>query len=176
MGYLLASPLRRLYHHPENMLGPYITPGMNILEIGPGMGFFSLPMARLVGAHGRVTCVDLQEKMLRSLERRALKHHLSERIVVHRCSESSLQIENLEGTIDFALAFAVVHEVPNQETLFLEIGRSLRHDGLLLVAEPRGHVTDENFDKTIAIARQKSMVVVDSPNINGSHSSLLKKI
>ncbi len=59
LGYLLASPLRRLLENPERMLRPYVRPGMTVLEPGSGMGFFSLPLARLVGAEGRVVCVDL---------------------------------------------------------------------------------------------------------------------
>lgn len=62
VGYLLANPLRRLFQNPKNILRPFIKEGMTILEVGPGMGFFSLPLAKFVGETGRVVCVDLQEK------------------------------------------------------------------------------------------------------------------
>jgi len=55
--------MRRLFQDPETILSPYIKSGMKVLEVGPGMGFFSLPMARLIGETGRIYCVDLQEKM-----------------------------------------------------------------------------------------------------------------
>ena len=175
MGYLLANPMRRFFQNPEIILSPYIKSGMKVLEVGPGMGFFSLPMARLVGEAGKIYCVDLQEKMLRSLQRRASRAHLRDRIEICLCSESSLQIEKLEGSINFALAFAMVHEVPDQNRLFTEIIRSLKKDGLLLISEPSGHVTKEEFEKTLLIVQSNGMKILDLPNINRSHSAVLKK-
>jgi len=46
---------------------------MTVLEPGPGMGFFTIPPARLVGASGRVVAVDLQRKMIAGLKLRAAK-------------------------------------------------------------------------------------------------------
>jgi len=45
LGYLLASPLRRLLQDPAAIVGPYVREGMTVLEPGPGMGFFTLAMA-----------------------------------------------------------------------------------------------------------------------------------
>lgn len=53
MGYLLASRLRRwMEGDPTQILSPYVREGMTVLEPGPGMGFFTIPMARLVGERG----------------------------------------------------------------------------------------------------------------------------
>ena len=57
IGYFLASPLRRRIHNPDRILAPYVRSGMRILEIGPGMGFFTIPMAGMVGAEGRIIFV-----------------------------------------------------------------------------------------------------------------------
>lgn len=176
IGYLLASPMRRLFQNPEKILSPYIKQGMKVLEVGPGMGFFSIPMARLVGELGRIYCIDLQEKMLKSLQRRASKTHLLDRIEIRLCSESSLQINDLTGVIDFALVFAVVHEVPDQKRLFTEIIQTLKKDGFLMISEPQGHVTKEGFESTLLIAQSNGMKLLDSPNIKNSYSAVLKKI
>jgi ubiquinone/menaquinone biosynthesis C-methylase UbiE len=175
LGYVLASPLRRLYQNPEKILGAYLKQGMKVLEVGPGMGFFSLPIARLIGATGRIFCVDLQEKMLQSLRRRAARANILDRIEMRLCSESSLQIDDLAGSIDFALIFAVVHEVPDQSCLLKEIIYSLKKDGLLLISEPKGHVSKEEFEKTLSLTQTHGIKKVDSPNIRGSHSALLRK-
>jgi len=176
LGYVLASPLRRLYQNPEKILNPYLKQGMKVLEVGPGMGFFSLPMARIVGASGRIFCIDLQEKMLQSLRRRTMKANLLGRMEMRLCSESSLQIADLAGSIDFALAFAVIHEVPDQKLLLKEIYSSFKKDGLLFISEPKGHVTKEEFEKTCAFAQSNGMKIINSPNIRGSHSAVLRKI
>ena len=60
MGYLLLNPLRKLLENPDRLLGPFVRPGMTVLEPGCAMGFFTLPLARMVGATGRVIAVDIQ--------------------------------------------------------------------------------------------------------------------
>ena len=66
-GYLLASPVRKLLQNPTRILEPYVRAGMNVLEPGPGMGFFTLELARLVGPEGRVVAVDVQPAMIAGL-------------------------------------------------------------------------------------------------------------
>ena len=66
LGYVLASPIRKWLQNPQEILRPYLASGMITLDIGSGMGFFSLPMAHAVQPGGKVIAVDLQEKMIRS--------------------------------------------------------------------------------------------------------------
>lgn len=60
LAYTFDHALRRLIHRPEVILAGLVRPGQTVLDLGCGMGFFSLAMARLVGEQGRVICVDLQ--------------------------------------------------------------------------------------------------------------------
>lgn len=46
---------------------------MTVLDVGSAMGFFSLPMAEMVGPGGKVVCIDVQLKMLQVLRRRAVE-------------------------------------------------------------------------------------------------------
>lgn len=175
VGYLLVAPLRRLAQDPDKILSPYIREGMTVLEIGPGMGFFSLPLARLVGKEGRVICVDVQERMLKTLRKRAQKAGVLERITSVLAAENSLRIDDFEEKVDFAFAFAVVHEVADQARLLEEIHRSLKPGSLLLLSEPKGHVTAEDFMKTVETARTMGFTVESSLNIKRNLSVLLKK-
>lgn len=59
LGYLLASPIRKFGQNPTKILEPYVKPGISCLDVGPGMGFFTLPMARLTGESGRVIAVEI---------------------------------------------------------------------------------------------------------------------
>ena len=78
LGYLLASPLRRLLQNPREVVDPYVREGMTVLEPGPGMGFFTLELAGQVGASGRVIAVDVQPKMIEGLKRRVKKASMRE--------------------------------------------------------------------------------------------------
>jgi SAM-dependent methyltransferase len=175
LGYLLANPVRKLLQSPEKILRPYLSAGRRALDLGAGMGFFSLPMARLVGAGGRVVCVDLQEKMIAGLNRRAARAALAPRIEVRVCAADSLRLGDLAASLDFALAFAMVHEVPDKDRLFAEIHAVLKPGGRLLLCEPVGHVTVDAFAATVALARQAGFEVVAHPRVAFSHGALLEK-
>ena len=85
IGYLLASPLRRwISEKPEQLLAPFVRKGMTVVEPGPGMGFFTIPLARMIGPSGRVIAVDIQPKMLASLDRRATRAGMHDRIGIRR--------------------------------------------------------------------------------------------
>jgi len=175
LGYLLACPLRRLIQDPHRILSPFVKPGMTVADLGCAMGFFSLPLARLVGPQGKVVCVDLQQRMLASLLRRARRAALLGRLDLRLCSTNSLNLDDLEKTLDFALAFAMVHELPSPETFFREAYRALRKDGRLLVVEPRGHVTQNAFATTVSLTAQAGFEEIDRPLISLSHGVCLRK-
>ena len=141
IGYVLVSPLRRAFQNPARILTPYVREGMTVLEPGPGMGFFTLDLARLVGPSGRVVAVDLQSRMLDALRRRAAKAGLAERMATRLAQPGGLGVADLAGQADFILAFAVVHELPSARAFFAEAAESLRPGGALLLAEPAGHVS-----------------------------------
>ena len=175
LGYLLASPIRRWFEKPEEVLGPHLKSGATALDVGCAMGFFSLPMAEIVGPSGRVICVDLQERMIRSLRKRAARAGLSDRIETRVCSTSSLGLRDLEGEVDFALAYAVVHEVPDAAPFLAEIANVLAPGGRFLIAEPKGHVSREALEETVAIAEKAGLSVIDRPDIKRSRTVLLEK-
>ena len=175
VGYLLASPVRKLFQNPRKMLGPYINEGMTVADIGCAMGFFSLPLAKMVGADGKVICVDVQEKMIRSLEKRARKAGLSGRIETVICNYKSLSLDNFEEKIDFALAIGVVHEVPDSARFFSEVCEAMKQAGRLFLAEPKGHVSEKDFETTISVAEQNGFTATDRPRIKRGRAVLLEK-
>jgi SAM-dependent methyltransferase len=175
LGYFLASPIRRLEYDPRKILAPYVREGMTVLEPGPGMGFFTLELARLVGPSGRVFAVELQPNMIEGLKRRATKARLHERIVTRRTARNSLGVADLDGKIDFALAFAVVHELPAASPFFAEVARTLKPGACLLFAEPLGHVKPAKFQAELQAALDAGFSAVGHPTIRRSLAVLLKR-
>jgi predicted methyltransferase len=49
IGYLLLSPLRKFKENPKRILSPYLKEGTKVLELGPGMGYFTIPIAKMIG-------------------------------------------------------------------------------------------------------------------------------
>jgi len=171
IGYLLLNPLRKLFQNPEQMLSPYLKEGMIVLDMGCAMGYFSLPLAQMVGANGKVICADIQEKMLKALEKRAAKAGLSERIETRLCHQNYLNRDEF----DFALVVAVVHEVSDASDFFSQIHNTLKPNGKVLFVEPKGHVSKKSFDVSVSIAQQCGFRIFDSPCINRSYAVLLEK-
>jgi ubiquinone/menaquinone biosynthesis C-methylase UbiE len=175
IGYLLLSPVRRWMQDPVELLRPYVNPGMTVLEPGPGMGFFTIPLAQLVGDSGRVIAVDVQPKMIAALKRRAGKFNVAERVDARVTSAQSLGVDDLAGRVDFALAFAMVHELPSASRFFQDVSRALKPNALLLLAEPRGHVNDADFAGELAAAAGAGLEVKARPEIRRSHAAVLTK-
>lgn len=175
MGYLLASPVRRWVQKPETLLASYVKEGMRVLEPGPGMGFFTLPMARMVGSTGKIIAVDIQSRMLENLRRRAGKAGLIERIETRLAQPHALGIADLSGSVDFVLAFAVVHELPSAESFFLEAAAAMKTGAKLLLAEPAGHVQPERFGVELMAAHNAGLTVTARPAISRSLTALLSK-
>jgi ubiquinone/menaquinone biosynthesis C-methylase UbiE len=138
------------------------------------MGFFTLDMARLVGPTGRVVAVDVQPRMLDVLRRRAEKTALQDRIDIRLAHGDGMGVDDLEGRVDFVLAFAVVHELPDAGRFFAEARRAMKPGGRLLLSEPRLHVSEAAFAATLQLAESAGLAVEDRPAIAMSRSATLK--
>ena len=172
IAYLFDNPLRKLFHDPAKILGPYVRPGMTVMDIGCGMGFFSLGMGRIVGPEGKVLSLDIQPQMLNVLERRAKRADLHGRIETKLIEPNGLEIER---KVDFALAFWMVHEVPDQEVFFQNVAAVLRPGSRMFVSEPKPHVTAKDLEITIGIAEEAGFKVLDRPPVRLGLAVVLEK-
>lgn len=173
MGYLLANPLRKIIQNPTQILLPYIQPDMKVLDIGCGMGFFTIPMAKLVGDSGKAYGVDIQYKMLKGLKKRAYKAGVVHSLETIECDDKSFCLQALRSKINFVLLFAVIHEVPDSKRAFEEVISVLVPNGRILFSEPSAHVSIEQFEGSVDIAQKCGLKVSEKLNIRNSHSVLL---
>ena len=176
LGYWLLNPLRKMGQGPHELLSPYVREGMTVLEPGPGMGFFTVELARLVGPSGRVLAVDVQPKMIEKLKRRLAKIGMNGQVDARVTSPESMSLGDLRDKVDFCLAFAVVHEFPDPGKFFAEVAEASRAGALLLLAEPKGHVKMEVFEAELQAAREAGFEIGGHPDIRRSQAALLKKL
>jgi ubiquinone/menaquinone biosynthesis C-methylase UbiE len=168
--YTFDNPLRRLIHPADRVLGPYVRPGDRVIDIGPGMGHFTLPLAERVGPTGCVTAIDIQAKMLSTLMARARKRGVPDVIRTHLASPTSL---GSHAPADFILAFWMLHEVPDQGAFLSGIRTLIKPTGVFLLAEPKLHVPRKSFLRSLKTAQGAGWVVREEPPIRMSHSALL---
>jgi ubiquinone/menaquinone biosynthesis C-methylase UbiE len=162
-------------HDPSAILSPYVREGMTILEPGPGMGFFTLELARRVGSNGRVIAVDVQPQMIERLKRRAANAKLAKRIDARVTRPESMQLHGLDSGVDFILAFAVVHEMPDAAVFFAEAAASMKPGARILLAEPFGQVSYLQFEAELEMAKRVGLEAEAHPPIRRAHTALLRK-
>ncbi|MCB2194057.1 MAG: class I SAM-dependent methyltransferase [Deltaproteobacteria bacterium] len=167
------NPVRRLFHNPEKMFGPYLDQGGRAADIGCGMGFFTLGLARLVGDSGRVYSMDLQEKMLAGTQRRTRRAGLSGRVETRQVASDDLRAQDLAGSLDMALSFWMLHEVPDQDRFLLQVKELLKPKGVFYLAEPRGHVSARGFESSLAMAGEIGFEIKDRPRVSMSRGAVL---
>jgi ubiquinone/menaquinone biosynthesis C-methylase UbiE len=170
--YTFDNPLRSLFHNPQKLFAPYVHKGMIVADIGCGLGYFSLGLARMVKENGRVIAVDIQPQMLKRMRKRADRAGLSSIIHSHLCRDNDLDIRE---PLDFALAFWMMHEAPDPAALCRQIYHALKPSGTLFFTEPVFHVNNEDFLREIAMARDAGFNLKEEPPVRWSYAATLTK-
>ena len=148
---------------------------MTVLEPGCGMGYFTLPIARMTGSTGRVVAVDLQPKMIEGLTRRARRAGLAERIEAVACADGDLGLAARPGVVDLAVVIHVLHEVRDRQRFLEQLYQALRPGGRLLLLEPKGHVSREALDAELSLSERAGFRRAGEPLHGRSNGALLEK-
>jgi len=119
-------------------------PGERLLEVGPGTGYYSLPVAEWIGADGRLELLDLQQEMLDHTMRAAENAGLRN---LHPTRADATQLPYEDGSFDGAYLTTVLGEIPDQRAAVRELARVLRPGGRLVVGELFGDPHYVRFSK-----------------------------
>jgi ubiquinone/menaquinone biosynthesis C-methylase UbiE len=107
-------------------------PGEAILEVGPGTGLFSIPVATAIGPNGSLTVVDIQQAMLDHTIASAREHGL-ENIEAVRCDASRLPFP--DEHFDGAFLVTALGEIGDYRCALSEFERVLKPGARLVVGE-----------------------------------------
>jgi len=158
----LDNSIRRLIHNPRKILTPYITRGMTVIDLGCGPGYFTIGLAKLVGEEGKVIAADLQQGMLDKVVRKIGGTDLEQRIEIHKCQDDRIGVSE---KVDFVLAFWMVHEVPDQQSMFEELISILKPGGRICIIEPKFHVTEKSFSRMIVLSETAGFKIIERPKV-----------
>jgi ubiquinone/menaquinone biosynthesis C-methylase UbiE len=137
---------------PQKHVEPYVKKGQVVADIGCGSGYYTLALAECVGPEGRVYAVDLNEKAIRNLEKRANKFGYHN-IEAHASSATDLSFIK-DGSIDFVLANGLLCVMSgNRDSAVSEIKRIMKPDGKAYLSlgspPPFGHVNRAEWEKIL---------------------------
>jgi ubiquinone/menaquinone biosynthesis C-methylase UbiE len=107
-------------------------PGERMLEVGPGTGYYTLPVAGWLEPGGRLDVLDVQQEMLDHTMRRAEEAGVSG-IAPARADARAMPYE--DGTFDAAYLITVLGEIPDQDAALRELRRVVRPNGRIVVGE-----------------------------------------
>ena len=134
------SPQRRRMHRADETVRSFrLREGDTVLELGPGPGYFSIEAARVVGAAGRVLCIDLQPGMTRILRERLDEAHVTNAAPLVG-EAGNLPLAN--GSVDAAYLVHVLGEIPHRPAALAELRRVIKPGGTLSVLET---LTDPDY-------------------------------
>ena len=130
---ILDLPMRARVASPERILTAFgLAAGEQVLEIGPGNGYYSIEAARRVEPRGRLICLDIQSEMLLAARRRTRENGL-DRVAYVQGGASALPFRS--GSIDHLFLITVLGEIPDRPRALSEFARVLRPRGRLSISE-----------------------------------------
>jgi len=170
----LESEERRAVLDPAKVLPFFeIGKGWTVVDVGCGPGFFTFPLASIVGTAGQVYGVDMEQLMIRRLEER-IAEKKTRNVVAVVSTENSIPLQ--DASADFVLLSTVLHELEGSGTLS-EIRRLLKANGTLGVVDwkkldephgpPKAHRLSE--DKAAKILRKAGFDPGRPINVTPSH-------
>jgi ubiquinone/menaquinone biosynthesis C-methylase UbiE len=107
-------------------------PGERLLEVGPGTGYYALPVAGWLAPGGTLEVLDVQRAMLDHTLGRAAEQGI-EGIVATLADATAMPYE--DASVDGAYLVTVLGEIPDQEAVLRELHRVVRPGGRVVVGE-----------------------------------------
>lgn len=136
----LEDPERLKWLPPEEvLLKLQLTEGMKVADIGAGTGYFSIPIAKAVGASGHVFAVDLQPEMLKLLSKKLDQPNASHNISLHQGAASHLPLP--AGGVDLVFYANIWHELDHPDSDFAEALRIAETGGRIAILDWRADQT-----------------------------------
>lgn len=128
----LDSGKRRALVPPEAVLDLMdLRPGVTLLDVGAGIGYFAIPAAARLGEGGNVIAADISRDMMDELTRRTRAAGVSIKTVL--CGADSVPLA--DASADMILLAFVLHEVDDQAAYLREMARLMKGSGALTIVE-----------------------------------------
>lgn len=108
------------------------TDGMDLADIGCGVGYFSMPAAEIAADASKIYALDVSIEMLEDVEKRAIEAGVTN-IRYIKVDEYDLKLET--QSVDFALLSNVLHEIEDKKMYISEIHRIIKDGGKLAIIE-----------------------------------------
>lgn len=169
---LLDNPIRKFFQNPKKVLKRHLKPGDTAIDLGCGPGTFTIDIVDIIGPEGKVYGVDIQEGMLRILDKKAKKKRVGNCVVPILCTPDSLGVTE---QVNFVLAFYMLHESREPDRLIKQIYDVLKPEGKFLLVEPKIHSDKKVYDEVLEMSRARGFTIIEEVKIPGSRGVVMQK-
>jgi ubiquinone/menaquinone biosynthesis C-methylase UbiE len=125
---MMDNFIRRLLAPPKKKISGFIRTGSVVADLGCGPGYFTIPMAELVGDGGKVYAVDSDLKLINALQAKSAARGLQNVIEAHTASAADMEFTP-DGAVDFVFANGLLCCMADHMGAVEEIKRVLKPCG-----------------------------------------------
>jgi ubiquinone/menaquinone biosynthesis C-methylase UbiE len=120
-----------LFRDPDKALkAAGLQPGQEVLEVGCGPGFFTIPAAKTVGREGSILALDVNPLAVAHVQQKIEAQHVTNaRTVLANATKTDLP----DQSFDLIFVFGVAHPIGGMAAIWAEMDRLLKPDGTLSV-------------------------------------------
>ncbi len=163
---LLDLKLRKLIQPPALIIkNSGVKEGMQILEIGSGSGFFTLPFAIAVGNEGGIVALDIQQNMNNKLNKKLAKGKNKDIKNIRIVNASAYEIPYPADAFDVVFMVSVLEKIPDPHEALLEAYRVLKKGGIMSIS---GFIPDPDWSLPSKIRNQLADAGFKYINIYGN--------
>ncbi len=176
----LSEEERKKILPPEEVLKSCgLNQGMTVVDVGCGVGYFTIPAAKIVGEGAKVYAIDVQEEMINKLKQKKLPPN-----VIPILAESDYNFPIDDKISDFTFLAFVVHENEDIEKFLNEIRRITKDDGRIVVLEWKKQYEESgppyeeriSMEELVEKFNELGFAVIEYGEINTSHYKIICSI
>lgn len=125
-----------MFSEPEKNIAQFhVDPGMNVVDIGAGVGHYAIALSKAVGDAGRVYAVEVQQDLLKKLKTEAEKQHLRNIDILWGDVEEERGTKLVDHIADRVIISNVLFQVRDREAVMRESIRIVKPKGRILIID-----------------------------------------
>lgn len=152
-----------MFSDPKKNLEQFdIMPTQSVGDFGSGAGYYTIPLAKMVGDAGHVYAIDIQKDLLSTIKNNAAREHLFNVDIIWADFEMPQGLRLGDATLDRGVIANVLFQIENKDVFIKEVSRVMRPTGKIVVIDWSDTFGGLGPDKKSLLSKEKCRKLVES--------------